>query len=162
MSRLYLNNALMVFGGWLYGYPKKLSNSTVTPTSYDVRTFPFNAPRVAMSNAPAGPVVPFKDLPGCAALAPIFQLPFIQRLRPFPWLGSRMWFEVDTGTVQPMTAQISITDTCAPGLKAISATVGSIVDGIPGAFHLSCDWMLSRMFLAGGMPPGLYDPNPPQ
>jgi hypothetical protein len=162
MSRLYLDNALMVFGGWLYGYPKKLSTSTVTPTSYDVSTFPGHQPRVSMINAPAGPVVPFASLSDHAALAPVFEQPFIQRLAPFPWLGSRMWFEIDSATVQPITAQVRVTDGCAPGLKAMSVNAGSILDGFPGAFHLSCNWVLSRMFLAADTPPELYSPNPPQ
>lgn len=162
MSRLYLNSLVMVVGGWLYGYPKKLSSSTVTPASYNVRTFPGGAPLVTMTNAPAGPAVPFTDLPGEARLALFFEQPFYQRLGPFPWLASRMWFALGTATAQPMTAQFSITGGCAPGLEAMSATVGSIADGIPGAFHLSCDWTLSRMFPAGDAPPGLDGPNPPQ
>ena len=161
MSRLYLNNLLMVIGGWMYGYPKKLSRSSVTPTSYDVRTFPGNQPRVSMTNAPAGPPVPFSSLPNSQAIALMFELPFIQKLSLLPWLGSRMWFEIGNASVQPMTARISVTDTCAPGLKAINQPVGSILDGFPGAFHLSCDWILSRMYLAADIPPELYERNPP-
>lgn len=161
MSRLYLNSLYYVFLGWLYGYPKKLSRSTVTPTSYEVRTLPAKRPLVSMTSMPAGAVLPFSSLPGHDAIAQVFVLPFIQRLGPFPWLASRMWFELDTATVQPVTADFSITGTCAPGLPEMSKHVGSIIDGVPGAFHMSCDWLLSRPVLGGNIPQGFYGANPP-
>ena len=162
MSRLYLNSLYYVFLGWLYGYPKKLSKSMVTSSSYDVRTFPGNQPRVSMTNALAGPVTPFPSMPGHEAIASVFELPFFQRLGPMPWLASRMWFELETATVQPMSASFSINTGCAPGLPAMSQQVGSIASGIPGAFHLSCDWMLSRPYLAKNIPQGFYGTNPPE
>lgn len=162
MSRLYLNSFYYVVLGWMYGYPKKLSRSTVTPASYDVRTFPGNQPRVSMINEPAGSITPFSALPGHAALAPVFEAPFFQKLGLLPWLGSRMWFGLDTANVQPMTATFSLTEGCAPGLRAMDKQVGSIVQGIPGAFHMSCDWLLSRPYLATNLPQAFYGANPPQ
>jgi hypothetical protein len=73
-----------------------------------------------------------------------------------------MWFELESATVQPVSASFSITTGCAPGLPAMSKQVGSIANGIPGAFHLSCDWMLSRPYLAKNIPQGFYGTNPPE
>lgn len=163
MSRLYLDKLWYVLLGWMYGYPKKLARTLVndTQTSYIVETFPDGKPQVAMTSQAQGPSIPFMALPGAAPLAQIFQQPFVQHLGPMPWLGSRMWFELDSAIVQPMTTQFQLTAGCAPGLDAMSMDVGSIVTGIPGAFHISCDWMLSRPYLAGRLPNELRLPAPP-
>ena len=115
-----------------------------------------------MTNAPSGPVTPFPSMPGHDAIASVFELPFFQRLGPLPWLASRMWFGLESATVQPVSASFSFTTGCAPGLPAMSKQVGSIANGIPGAFHLSCDWMLSRPYLAKNIPQGFYGTNPPE
>ncbi|MEO8682811.1 MAG: hypothetical protein ABI665_27430 [Vicinamibacterales bacterium] len=163
MSRLYLNRWWYVLLGWMYGYPKKLARTLASDdqSTYIVETFPDGKPRVSMTCQVLGPSLPFVALPRAAKLAPIFQEPFVQRLGPLPWLGSRMWFELDSAIVQPVAAHFTLADGCAPGLKAMSMDVGSILNGVPGAFHMSCDWMLSRPYLASHLPKGLRLPVPP-
>lgn len=162
-SRLYLNSLRYVLPGRMYGYPKALARTLVNEdqSSYIVETFPSGKPRVSMTCQPLGPSMPFVALPRAARLAPIFNKPFVQRLAPMPWLGSRMWFELDAAIVRPVAAHFKLADGCAPGLKAMSMDVGSIVNGIPGAFHMSCDWMLSRPYLASRLPTELRLPVPP-
>ena len=161
MTRLYLNSAWFTVLGWLYAYPKKLARMSATPGRYNVRTFPGSSPRVEMQWQAAGPAVRWPSFPHAGALSPLFGQPFLQRFGVLPWLGSRMWFGLGASTVQPATVQARIHDGCARGFAGRTIACGSIADGIPGGFRLSCDWMLSRPYLAPSLPPELRTPMPP-
>ena len=155
MSRLFLNSPGFVFLGWLYAYPKVLARVSAPAGAYSVSTLLRGRPRVQMQWEGAGPVVPWGDFPGALRLAPVFEQPFISRFAPVPWLGSRMWFDLDGATIQPARAHVRLQPGCAPGLPAMTFDAGSIIDGLPGAFRLSCDWMLSRPYLASRLPGAL-------
>ena len=157
MSRLFLSSPWFVFLGWLYAYPKVLARVAAPPGAYSVRTLIGNRPRVEMRWESAGPVVPWADFPGAARIAPAFEQPFISRFAPLPWLGSRMWFDLDHSSVQPVRAHFTLQAGSAPGLPAMRVDAGSIIDGLPGAFRLSCDWRLSRPYLASRLPGALRD-----
>lgn len=161
MSRLYLNSLWYTALGWTYGYPKELARISVPPNGYQVHTLPGGEPRVDMRWQAAGPQVPWTQSGRATAVASVFGQPFIDRLGPLPWLGSRMWFELDLGTMQPATVQAQIHEGCAPNFPGRHLDVGSIEGGVPGAFRLSCDWMLSRPYLAASLPPQLRLPMPP-
>jgi hypothetical protein len=163
MSRLYLDSAWFTLLGWLYAYPKKVARMTATtqPGRYQVLTFPGSQPRVEMEWEPAGAAMPWPGFPNSEALASLFGQPFLERFFALPWLGSRMWFELATSTVQGARVRARIHDGCARGFSPQSIDCGSIVEGIPGAFRLSCDWMLSRPYLAPRLPAGLRTPMPP-
>ena len=160
MSRLFLNSPWFVFLGWLYAYPKVLARVSAPAGAYSVRTLLRDRPRVEMQWAPAGPVVPWADFPGSSRLAPAFEQPFVSRFAPLPWLGSRMWFDLDRASVQPVRSRFTLQAGCAPGLPAMNVDAGSILDGVPGAFRLSCDWMLSRPYLAPRLPGALEEARP--
>jgi hypothetical protein len=155
MSRLFLNSPWFVVLGWLYAYPKVLARVSVPSDGYAVRTLLGAQPRVDMQWQSAGPAVPWTDFPGASRLAPCFEQPFISRFAPLPWLGSRMWFDLERASVQPVRAHIDLQTGCAPGLPAMTVDAGSIIDGVPGAFRLSCDWSLSRPYLASRLPGAL-------
>ena len=70
-----------------------------------------------------------------------------------------MWFDLDRASVQPVRARFALREGCAPGLPAMKVDAGSIIDGVPGAFRLSCDWMLSRPYLASRLPGALRGPS---
>lgn len=163
MSRLYLDRLWYVLLGWMYGFPKKLARTLANDdqTTYIVETFLDGKPRVSMTGQTLEATMSFAALPDAAALTPIFQQPFVQRFAPLPWLGSRMWFELDTAIVRPVVVRFELTSECAPGLEPMSMAVGSITDGIPGAFHMSCEWMLSRPYLAAHLPNELRLPVAP-
>ena len=157
MSRLFLNSLGFVLLGWLYAYPKVLARVSAPPGAYHVGTLLRGKPMVEMHWEPAGPVVPWPDFPGASRIAPVFEQPFIARFAPLPWLGSRMWFELKRASIQPVTAHITLEQGCAPGFPAMTLDAGSIVDGVPGAFRLSCDWSLSRPYLASRLPRALRE-----
>ena len=91
----------------------------------------------------------------------MFGQPFIDRLGVLPWLGSRMWFDLESSTIQPVSVSARVYDGAAPGFPAMRIEAGGIDSGLPGAFRLSCDWLLSRPYLAGSMPALLRTPMPP-
>ena len=155
MSRLFLNSPWFVVLGWLYAYPKMLARVSAPAGAYSVSTLLRARPRVEMRWERAGPVVPWGDFPGSPRLAPVFEQPFIERFSPLPWLGSRMWFDLERASIQPARAHVKLQPGCAPGLPAMTVDAGSIIDGLPGAFRLSCDWMLSRPYLASRLPSAL-------
>jgi hypothetical protein len=163
MTRLYLDSAWFTMLGWFYAYPKKLARMTATdrPGRYQVSSFPGSQPRVEMEWQPVGETVPWPRFPNSASLASLFGQPFLERFGVLPWLGSRMWFELDTSTVQGARVQARIHDGCARGFPAVAIDCGSVADGIPGAFRLSCNWMLSRPYLAARLPGQLRTPMPP-
>ena len=161
MSRLYLDSALFTVLGWLYAYPKVLARIAAPDHCYNVRTFMNSNPRVSMEWHSAGPVMPWSSFADAPRVAPIFGQPFIERLSIFPWLGSRMWFELDQATVEPVTLHATVEAGCAPGLSALNISMGRITDGVPGAFRLSLDWMLSRPYLGGHLPAVLRAAMPP-
>ena len=161
MSRLYLDSLWYTMLGWFYAYPKKLARILAPQGSYGVRTVPGSRPRVEMTWKPAGPVSPWNTFPGSTRLAGMFGQPFIDRLGVLPWLGSRMWFDLQSSTVQPVSVSARVYDGAAPGFPAMRIEAGSIDAGLPGAFRLSCDWLLSRPYLAGSMPDLLRGPMPP-
>jgi hypothetical protein len=108
-----------------------------------------------------GAAMPWPHFPNSQALASLFGQPFLERFGVLPWLGSRMWFELETSTIQAARVRARIDDGCARGFPARSVDCGSIAEGIPGAFHLSCNWMLSRPYLAPRLPAELRTPMPP-
>ena len=114
-----------------------------------------------MAWQPAGAVSPWNAFPDSPRLAAVFQQPFIDRLSVLPYVGSRMWFDLESSTIQPVTVSARIYDGCAPGFPAMRIDAAGIDSGLPGAFRLSCDWLLSRPFLAASMPPALRTPMPP-
>jgi len=157
MSRLFLNSPWFVFLGWLYAYPKVLARVSAPPGAYTVRTLWRGKPRVEMHWESAAPVVPWADFPAAPRVGPFFEQPFIEHFAALPWLGSRMWFDLEGAHVQPVRATVALQAGCAPGLPAMTADVGSLIDGMPGAFRLSCDWMLSRPYLASHLPGALRE-----
>jgi hypothetical protein len=159
MARLDLDSLWYVLLGWIYGYPKLLSRIRTTRTTYDVASLGGRGV-VSMTSERLGTPGPLSDIPGASSMAPAFDLPFIQQLGPLPWLASRMWFELSSATGQPARARFSVDAGAAPGLQALAADAGPIGVGLPGALHLSCDWMLSRPYLVSAFPPGLRDPLP--
>ena len=72
-----------------------------------------------------------------------------------------MWFDLQSSTIQPVSVSARVYDGAAPGFPAMRIEAAGIDSGLPGAFRLSCDWLLSRPYLAGSMPALLRTPMPP-
>jgi len=143
LSRLYLDNWPMIVAGWCYAFPKLRGSILTTQGSYDVRTWIVRAPRISAEWQLEGSPGPASAFPHFDGVAPTFAQTFIQRFPPFPYIASRMVFELPSATLQASSARVEISEAFLLGLPTGSFSFDSIAASPLGAFTIEVPWTLS-------------------
>lgn len=135
-ERLWLDRLPVVIGGWLWGFPKVWSRVSDARDAYSVRTLLLNRPVIEARFRDRGAPGPPESFPNFAPVRPVFEQDFIQRfLLVGPTIVSKLTFELDKATVQPIEAEVALQGRTykVPGL-----------DQTPlGAFRLALPWTLT-------------------
>gem|GEM_PF-1565816 len=151
-ERLWLDQPLVVVGGWFWGFPKRWSRVSMRAAAgsgnrfdaYSVRSLLGGHRVIEAQFKDRGAVGAPESFANFPAVRPIFEQMFLQRfLLIGPAILSNLTFELDRATVQAIDAEIVFKgqDYSVPGL-----------DETPlGAFRLSLPWTLSWPFSCGSV-----------
>src|SRR5204862_684883 len=126
VSNLWLNKLLPVVGGWFWGFPKRWNSIASGELTYDVRTLIGKAPLISAQVTAPGAKRPPSAFPLFAPVREIFDQTFLQRFLVYgPTCLCTLDFELDRGTLQPLTATIECSAKALP-IGALHLKVESI------------------------------------
>jgi hypothetical protein len=142
-SRLWLDKWLPVIGGRLLGFPKRLSRMDIDATGYAARSFLFGIPifsaHYGLTGEPGRPA----SFANYAAIAPIFEQPFVQQmLCLYPTVSLAMQWLMADATMQALNMTLDVHGGADPGIPPGTYQVEGIDQQVLGGFRLTVNWRM--------------------